>query len=60
MKSLMLGLGLFITTLVFVNVMLFGILGINASSLSTKTLLIVEGVFCGFFIFIYLIVAKKF
>ncbi|MFZ2664305.1 MAG: hypothetical protein WAX66_03000 [Patescibacteria group bacterium] len=59
MKSLMIGVAVFIVTLVFVNVLLFGVLGINASSLSIKTLLIVEAVFGGFFTFLYFMTSKK-
>ena len=60
MKSLMFGIGVFIITLVFVNVMLFGLLGINMSTLSVKTLLTVEAVFGGFFVFLFFIATKKF
>jgi hypothetical protein len=60
MKSLMFMIGAFIITLIFVNVLLFGILGINISTLPVKTLLTVEGVFAGFFVFLFFIATKKF
>jgi hypothetical protein len=60
MKSLVYMIGAFIVTLVFVNVMLFGILRINISTLSIKTLLTVQAVFAGFFAFLFFIATKKF
>lgn len=60
MKSLGYMIGAFVVTLIFVNIMLFGILGINMSSMSLKTLLTVQGVFAGFFAFVFFMATKKF
>jgi len=60
MKSLMIGIAIFAVTLLFVNIILFGTLGIHVSDLPIKTLLIVEGVFGGFFVFLFFIATKKF
>ncbi len=60
MKSLLYILGAFVVTLIFVNIMLFGILRISISTISIKTLLTVQAVFAGFFAFLFFMATKKF
>ncbi len=59
MKALVTGLVIFFSSVFFVNVMLFGILRIPSSKIPLGSLLTIEAVFAGFFLFLFLINRKK-
>lgn len=60
MRILFTMIAIFVVTIFFVNVILFGILGLSLAQVSIKTLLWVEGIFGAFFTFLFFLVTKKF
>jgi len=59
MNALITGVAIFASALFFVNIVLFGMLKIPLSSIPLGELLLIEAVFAGFFLFLFLVLKKK-
>jgi hypothetical protein len=59
MNTLMTGLIIFGVSIVFVNIVLFGFLGVSLKSISLGTLFLIQAVFAMFILFMYQLTKGK-
>jgi len=59
MKTITIGIAIFVVTLVFINIVIIKTLGIPLFRMGIGNLLLVEGMFAGFFLFLFLLVTRK-